>query len=222
MILMAWHELAGVDSRAIIDQLGVRKITRQKLELDSKSIDPLYVLAYLNSDVVKSVLSGVATSAIGGEIQPNDLRHISIPIPDDPDLIAYIANLARKASTIQKALLPIRSQGWEITEDIAIAPAEIPFGIATLSLDRARVKWNLVISNPTAKVNKLIRVNHRLFSGKQEVARIPATAPEEAMEWLRRQWLLFPDGTTVGDMELNNPLIRRPSTRSQSVRAVGK
>lgn len=219
MLLMPWHHLAGVENRAIADQLGTRKIYRTRLETTSKSIDPWYVMAYLNSDIAKSILNGVATSAINGEIQPNDLRKVSIPVPEDAGLVKQISDLAQQTSAIQRQLLPIRQQGWQIT-DKAIAPAVIPTGIAALPLDRARVKWNLLISNSAAKVHKLNRVDHRLFVGKQEVARLPSTAPLEAMEWLRRQWLQYPEGTTVGEMEALNPLV--PETPALAVKALAQ
>lgn len=217
-LMVRWCDLTGVDNKAIRNDLDIRLPIRKQLEIDSAKIDPWYVLAFLNSDQMRTLLGGVARSAIAGRLQPDDLRQITIPIPNNPVLIAHIANLAKETSDILKQLLSLRKQGWQITDIGALAPAVIPLDITSLPLDRARVKWNLIISNPTAKMNKLIRVNHRLFVGKQEVARLPSSAPEEAMEWLRLQWLFFPQGTTVGEMESSNPLI--PETPMLAAKAL--
>lgn len=219
-VMVRWCDLDGVDNKAIRNDLDNRLPIRKQLEAESTKIDPWYVLAFLNSQQMRALLNGVARSAIAGRLQPDDLRQITIPLPSDPALIAHIANVAQQTSGILKQLLPIRKQGWRITDQSAVAPAVIPSNITSLPLDRARVKWNLIISSPTAKMNKLIRVDDRLFSGRQEVARLPSNAPEEAMEWLRRQWLLFPEGTTVGEMEANNPLI--PETPALAAKALAQ
>lgn len=207
MLLMAWNELKGVENKSIGAQLGQRKAIRSRLEELSSTINPLYILALLNSAQVDAILGGVSSSAIKGEAQPDDLRQISIPIPDDPAVVAAIANLAQRASSTQKMLLPLRKAGWKIDDSTAQAPANIPANIPTLALDRARVKWGLHVSLPAAKVHKLVRSGHRLFSGKQEVAQIAGSEPEMAMEWLRRQFLTFPEGTTLGEIEHAKPQI---------------
>jgi hypothetical protein len=219
-LMVRWCDLAGVDNKSIRSDLDKRLPIRSQLELESAKIDPWYVLAFLNSQQMRALLDGVARSAIAGRLQPDDLRQITIPIPDDSALIAHIAGLAQQTSAILKQLLPIRKQGWQITDQAAFGPALIPAGIAALPLDRVRVKWNLVLSNPTAKLNKLTRVEHRLLAGKQEVARLPSNAPEEALEWLRRHFLLLPEGTTVGELEVRNPQI--PETPALAAKALAQ
>ncbi|MBI1889425.1 MAG: N-6 DNA methylase [Burkholderiales bacterium] len=206
-LLMRWCHLAGVDNKSIRNQLDHRAPIREMLETDSAKIDPWYVLAFLNSQQMRALLDGVNRSAIAGRLQPDDLRQISIPIPDDPAVMAAIAQLAQRASGIQKMLLPLRKAGWRIDDSMAQAPANIPANIPGLSIDRARVKWGLHISMPSAKVHKLVRSGHRLFSGKQEVAQIAPSEPELAIEWLRRQFQTFPEGTTLGEIEQAKPLI---------------
>lgn len=219
-LMVRWCDLAGIDNKSIRSDLDKRLPIRAQLELESAKIDPWYVLAFLNSQQMRALLDGVARSAIAGRLQPDDLRQITIPLPNEPALIAHIASLAQQTSSILKQLLPIRKQRWQITEQAAFGPAVIPAGIAALPLDRARVKWNLILSNLTAKVNKLTRVDHRLFAGKQEIARLPSSVPEEAMEWLRRQWLLLPEGTTMGEMVALNPLI--PETPALAAKALSQ
>ena len=218
MLLVPWHLLDGVNNNAIDKQLGARKAIRQALASKSSAIDPWYVLAIFNSDQILAQLSGVATSAIKGELQPDDLREISIPIPDDLSIVATISSLAQRASGLQKQLLPLRHGGWTINDSCAVAPAVIPAGIAALPLSGARVKWGLVLSQPTARVTNLVRIDHRLFAGKTEVARIPSSFPEQAMEWLRRQLQMLPDKTRWGEFELQNPeLPETPDLAMQSL-----
>ncbi|WP_158934067.1 class I SAM-dependent DNA methyltransferase [Burkholderia sp. S171] len=218
MILMPWSSLRGVKNKSISSQLGPREVVRSAVEDRSERFDPWYLLAFLNSQQVLAMLASVSSSAINGEIQPDDLRQISVPIPDDEGVTKTISELAQKASRFQKEMLPLRLAGWLIGDDRTVAPAIIPIGIPTLSLDGARVVWGLVITEPAAKVRKLIRSGHRLFLGKQQVAHIAASAPEEAIEWLRRQLLTFPEGTTLGEVDALNPQI--PSTPALAKQAL--
>jgi hypothetical protein len=203
MLLLAWHVLKAVKNQSLESEVKARKRTRSQLEASSALFDPWYLLAYLSSRQVKEMLAAVASSGIRGEIQPDDLRQISIPQPDDLDLTKKVIALAQKATGIQKQLLPLRTSGWTIRETTASAPALVPKGSPVLTFDQARIKWNLIFKNPSARVDKLTRVNHRLCSGKQEAASIPSTEPEAAMEWLRRQFLMLPTGTTLGEIESN-------------------
>ena len=218
-LLMQWCHLKGVSNKQISKQLGKRESIRSKLEADSASIDPWYVLAFLNSQQMRALLDGVNRSAIAGRLQPDDLRQISIPISDDGSTTAAIASLAKKASGLQNQLLPLRKAGWKINETSAIAPVIISTNIATLPLSQARVKWGLILSKPEAKVTNLVRNGHRLFAGKTEVARIPSSFPESAMEWLRRQLQMLSDGTTLGAVELAN--LALPETPELADKALG-
>ena len=162
------------------------------------------MLAFLNSQQMRALLDGVNRSAIAGRLQPDDLRQISIPVSDDTRVTASISLLAQQASGLLKQLLPLRKAGWKITDTCAVAPTVIPSGIAKLPINRARVKWGLVLSQPDIKLTKLVRTGHRLFAGKAEIARIPSSFPEAAMEWLRRQLQMLPEGTTLGEFESAN------------------
>ena len=220
-LLMQWCHLVSIENKAISKQLGSREPIRKRLEAESATIDPWYVLAFLNSQQMRALLDGVARSAIAGRLQPDDLRQISIPLPDDPTVTSAISALAQHASNLQKQLLPLRKARWAIDNEEAVAPAIIPAGMATLPLSRARVKWELVMLQPAAKVTKLTRTNHRLFSGKTEVARIPSSFPEQAMEWLRRHLQIQPEGTTFGEMEKTDPLLpETPALAAQAFSAV--
>ena len=218
-LLMQWCHLAGVSNKSISKQLGKREPIRANLEALSAGIDPWYVLAFLNSQQMRALLDGVNRSAIAGRLQPDDLRQIAIPLSDDDSITAAISSLAQQASGLQKQLLPLRKAGWKINDACAVAQAVIPAGVATLPLNRARVKWGLVLSQPEAKVTKLARIGHRLFAGKTEVARIPSSFPEPAMEWLLRQLQMQPEGTTWGQFELANPdLPETPELAMQALR----
>jgi hypothetical protein len=217
-LLMQWCHLAGVFNKAISNQLGKREPLRASIEVNSAVIDPWYVLAFLNSQQMRSLLDGVNRSAIAGRLQPDDLRQISIPIPSDASVLTSISSLAQQASNLQKQLLPLRKTGWRIDDTRAVAPTIIPSGIASLPLNRARVKWGLVLSQSDTKVTKLTRTNHRLFAGKTEVASISSTFPEFAMEWLRRQLQMQPEGTTWGEFELANPEL--PETPELAMQAL--
>lgn len=93
--------------------------------------------------------------------------------------------------------------------------------MATLPLNRARVKWGLVLPQPTAKVTKLVRTDHRLFAGKTEVARISSSFPADAMEWLRRQLQMYPEGTTWGEIESTDPALpETPELAAQAFKAL--
>ena len=194
-ILMPWHNLSEVDNSQIRSQLDARLHLRQKLEASSKNLDMWYVLAFLNSRQMRVLLDGVNRSAIQGRLQPDDLRQISIPIPDAMTM-SSIANLAQQASDLQKQLLPLRQAGWKFDDSTVTSPAYVHANTPKLALDRAKVKWGLSISAPTAKVSSLVRVDHRLFFGKKEVASISSSEPVEALEWIRRQFESLPDGTT--------------------------
>ena len=220
-LLMQWCHLSSVDNKAISKQLGPREPLRSRLESDSATIDPWYVLAFLNSQQMRALLTGVARSAIAGRLQPDDLRQISIPLPNDPKIVSAISALAKQASALQKQLLPLRKAGWEIDDGAAVAPAVIPVGIATLPLSAARVKWGLIVSQPSAKISKLVRTDHRLFAGKTEVASISSSSPMEAMEWLRRQLQMYPDGTTWGEIESTDPALpETPELAAQALKTL--
>ena len=132
-LMVRWCDLAGVDNKSIRSDLDKRLPMRNQLEIESAKIDPWYVLAFLNSQQMRALLDGVARSAIAGRLQPDDLRQITIPIPNDPALVAHIAHLAQQTSAILKQLLPIRKQGWQITDQAAVAPAVIPTGTRDLA-----------------------------------------------------------------------------------------
>ncbi|MEZ7524414.1 HsdM family class I SAM-dependent methyltransferase [Burkholderia vietnamiensis] len=218
MVLMRWTELSGVENKSINSQLGTRRQMRDHFERLSEGVNPWYVLGLLSSPQASSLLGGVSSSAIKGEAQPDDLRQIEIPIPDDPRVTVAISELAQQASAIQKMLLPLRKGGWLIEDDTVVAPATTS-DVPTLTLDRARIKWNLIITAPATKVHKLIRVGHRLYAGKQEVLKISSTEPEEAVEWLRRYLLTFPEGTTMGTVESMNPSLPQTPTLAKQVLA---
>jgi len=207
MLLVRWDQLSGVENKSIANQLADHQLPRAKLEALSAQFDPLFVLAYLNSRQMHQMLKGVASSAIKGEIQPDDLRQINIPLPDDPALIARIVALAKEAADIQKQLLPLRRNSWRISDDKVEAPARLPAGIPTLPLGSACVKWGLQIKNGTAKANGLTREQVRLFSGKREVLIAPSSVGEAAIEWLRRQLAELPDGMTLEEADRQGVLV---------------
>jgi hypothetical protein len=196
-ILIPWHQLKGVENRAINSEVKDLKTLRSTLESESAKVDPWYALAFLNSKQMRTLLDGVNRSAIAGRLQPDDLRQLSLPFPDDMDIVKQISHWSKQASDIQRSFLPLRKSGWKIEEDGVQAPAVVPNGIATLSLDHARVKWNLKILLGDAKVHALTRNGHRLFVGKKTVAELPSSKPEDALEWLCRQLFTCAEGTTV-------------------------
>ena len=198
-ILMPWHGLTGVENKSITSQLGEREPRRAELKTLSAQFDPWYVLAYLNSRQMRQMLDGVARSAIAGRLQPDDLRQINIPLPDDVALVGHIAALAKEAASIQKQLLPLRRDGWRIGDDKVVAPARLQVGIPTLPLGSACVKWGMQIKNGSAKANSLTREQVRLFAGKREILIAPSSVGEAAVEWLRRQLGELPDGTTMDE-----------------------
>ena len=220
VILMPWHGLNNVENKSIANQLGEREPKRAKLEALSVQFDLWYVLAYLNSRQMRQMLDGVTRSAIAGRLQPDDLRQISIPFPDDPALIARVTALAKEAAGIQKQLLPLRRSGWQISNDKVSAPAIIPDGVPTLPLSSACVKWGMQIKNGIAKANGLIREQVRLFAGKREVLIAPSSVSEAAVEWLRRQFSELPNGMTIEEAERQGVLV--PMTPQAACDALSK
>jgi type I restriction enzyme M protein len=206
-ILMLWHNLSGIKNKSITNQLGEREPRRVELETISAQFDPWYVLAYLNSRQMRQMLDGVARSAIAGRLQPDDLRQINIPFPDDDALVKRIAALAKEAADIQKQLLPLRRNGWSIGDNKVAAPARLPAGIPTLRLNSACAKWEMQIKNSNSKANGLIREQVRLFAGKREVLVAPSSVGENAIEWLRRQLAELPDGMTMEEAERQGLLV---------------
>jgi type I restriction enzyme M protein len=206
-ILMPWVGLSGVTNKSIVNQLGKNEPQRAAFEAMSAKFDLWYVLAYLNSNQMRKMLNGVARSAIAGRLQPDDLRQISIPMPDNADLVARVASLAKEAAGIQKQLLPLRRSGWRINDNHVFAPAIIPSGVPTLPISSALAKWGMQIKNESAKANSLFREQIRLFSGKREVLIAPLSVGENAVEWLRRQFSELPDGMTMGEAERQGVLV---------------
>lgn len=219
-ILMPWCGLAGVENKSISNQLGKREPQRSELESLSAHFDLWYVLAYLNSRQMRQMLNGVARSAIAGRLQPDDLRQISIPMPDNVELIVRVAILAKEAAGIQKQLLPLRRAGWCISDSKVSAPAIIPSGVPTLPIGSALAKWGMQIKNESAKANSLSREQVRLFSGKREVLIATFSVGEDAVEWLRRQFGELPDGMTMEEAERQGVLV--PMTPQAACDALNK
>jgi len=199
--------LSGVKNKSIANQLGERESQRAGLETMSAQFDPWYMLAYLNSRQMRHMLDGVARSAIAGRLQPDDLRQISIPFPDDLALVARLAALAKEAADIQKQLLPLRRAGWHLSDNKVSAPAIIPAGVPTLPLDSACVKWGMQIKNNSAKANSLIREQVRLYAGKREVLVAPSSISENAIEWLCSQLAELPCGMTMEEAERQGVIV---------------
>jgi hypothetical protein len=223
-LLMPWCNLKSVVNKAILAELRDRdrdrSSKRELLEIESSKIDPWYVLAFLNSAQMRELLAGFSRSSIPQRLQPNDLYQISIPVPDDPKVMKSLANLAKQTCRIKKEILRLRDEGWEIENGEVSAPAVVPDGIPRLMLDRARVKWELSIL-PTAEnanVHKLKRIGHELFHGNRIAARISPHEKPMALEWLRRQLLCLPEGTTLGQaMRMND--FRIPETPESAEKA---
>ena len=219
-ILMPWHGLAGIENKSIANQLGERTAQRAELETLSARFDPWFVLAYLNSRQMRQMLDGVARSAIAGRLQPDDLREISIPLPDNAALVARISALAKEAAALQKQLLALRHAGWHIGADKVAAPARLPAGMPTLALASACVKWGMQIKNGSAKANGLTREQVRLFAGKREVLVGSSAIGEAALEWLRRQLAELPDGMTLDEADRQG--VRVPMTPQAAAIALQK
>jgi hypothetical protein len=184
MLLMPWHLLSSVHNRSIFSQMGNRN--RQSLELLSKTADPWYLLGFLNSPQIREFLSSVSRSAISIEVQPDDLREILVPLPTQT-VSDEIAQLAREATDCQRALLPYRRSGWKINGNGIEPIFNVPTGITTLALGRAKVRWNLRIVTPTAKLIRLERQDRRIVAGRAVAIEADDTIPEEALNWLTGQ-----------------------------------
>ena len=150
---------------------------------------------------MRTLLDGVARSAIKGRLQPDDLRQLYVPLPTDPALVLDVAELARGASAAQKKLLPLRASGWRFEDGRSVAPALLTNDIPTASFENARVKWAFSILNSEAKTGELTRINHKLFVGKRAAISVPSSAPEESLEWLARYLRTLPPMTTLGTLQ---------------------
>lgn len=183
-ILMPWHALNKVSNRSINGDIENRN--RAALEMLSATVDPWYLLGFLNSSQMRELLAGVSRSAIAARLQPNDLREILVPLP--PQTVSDdIAQLAQEASDCQRALLPYRRGGWKI-DDNGIQPTfNIPASVATLALGRAKVRWNLRIVTPAAKLARLARKDRRIMAGRAVAIEADDTVSEEALDWLAGQ-----------------------------------
>lgn len=209
-ILMPWHQLKGVQNKSLQKELKNNATPRADLEALSIKFDPWYLLAYLNSRQMREMLDGVTRSAIKKRSQPDDLREISIPLPNDPALVANISALAKEAHDIQKQLLPLRMNGWRIGAGLAIGPAWIVAAVPTLPLASACVTWGIQIKNGGVKANGLSLKGSGLFSGKREaLVQLSGSPgiPPRAMEWIRRQFASFPEGTTIEEVERQGVLV---------------
>lgn len=171
------------------------------MEANSAQLDPWFALAYLNSAQMRTLLDGVARSAIKGRLQPDDLRQLSIPIPTDQNIVTDIADLAREACAAQKKLLPLRASGWRFEDGNAVAPATMANVVPKATFENARVKWGFSVLHPDAKLGALTRIGHRLFVGKRPALSLPSSAPEAALVWLCRYLRTFPPMTTLGTLQ---------------------
>ena len=197
IILMPWRHLKGVDNKSI----GIAPAQRKYQEEKSEEVDPWYALAFLDSEQMERLLGGAKRSSIKVELLPDDLRQVSVPIPNDRAIITNVSNLAKRAKDIQKKLLPLRMAGWALDDKDVTAPAVVPGDVKTLPLGRARVKWPIEVGDETCRTDNLERDGRVLRSGRREALRIPDSVPEQAAEWLRRQLLTLPTGTTLGTIE---------------------
>jgi hypothetical protein len=67
--------------------------------------------------------------------------------------------------------------------------------------------------------HKLKRTGHKLFHGKQEAAQMASPDKAMAIEWLRRQLLGLPTGTTLGEaIKMGNFYV--PETPDGAVKAL--
>ncbi len=183
-ILMPWHVLSKVNNRSITGDVEHRN--RAALEMLSATVDPWYLLGFLNSSQMRELLAGVSRSAIAERLQPNDLREILVPLPTQP-VSDEIAQLAREATDCQRALLPYRRSGWKINGNGIEPTFNVPTGITTLALGRAKVRWNLRIVTPTAKLTRLVGQGRRIVAGRSVAIEADDTVPEGALDWLTGQ-----------------------------------
>lgn len=200
-ILMPWANLAGIENKSIKKDLAQRTKPRKQLEANSVQLDPWFALAFLNSSQMRTLLDGVARSAIRGRLQPDDLRQLHVPMPSDQILIKDVATLARDACDAQKKLLPLRANGWRFEDEKAIGPATLPTNLPLASFANARIKWGLSFVDPDARTGDLTRVGHRLLMGRRTVVTMPSSAPEDALEWLLRYLQTLPAKTTLGTVQ---------------------
>lgn len=183
-ILMPWHALSKVNNRSITGDVEHRN--RAALEMLSAMVDPWYLLGFLNSSQMRELLAGVSRSAIPARLQPNDLREILVPLSTQT-VSDDIARLAREATDCQRALLPYRRRGWKINGNGIDPTFSIPTGITTLALGRAKVRWNLRIVTPAAKLVRLERQNHQIVAGRAVALEADDTVSEGALDWLTGQ-----------------------------------
>lgn len=180
-ILMPWWALSKIDNRSIAGDIENRD--RAALEALSATIDPWYVLGFLNSAQMRELLAGVSRSAIAARLQPNDLREILVPIPSQT-LSDEIARLAQEATDCQRTLLPYRRAGWVINSNGVEPVFAVPAGIPTLALGRAKVRWNLRIVTATAKLERFVRRDRQIMAGRAVAIEADAAVSEAALDWL--------------------------------------
>ncbi len=183
-ILMPWRALSKVNNRSITGDVEHRN--RAALEMLSATVDPGYLLGFLNSSQMRELLAGVSRSAIAERLQPNDLREILVPLPTQT-VSDEIAHLAKEATDCQRALLPYRRSGWKINGNGIEPTFNVPTGITTLALGRAKVRWNLRIVTPTAKLIRLERQDRRIVAGRAVAIAADSSVSEEALDWLAGQ-----------------------------------
>jgi type I restriction-modification system DNA methylase subunit len=208
--MVPWHQLKGVENRSISTQLGHRRKFRDSIERYSSTVAPHYVLGFLNSSQCRLLLNGLSTSSIPEEVQPDDLRRISVLVPKDKATTAKIADLAKEATGIQKQLLALRKAGWRIDDGSVAAPAVTTEDLSPLRFDSAIVTWGIELKGETCRTEDLVRRGHSLYSGRREALGIASTMPERAMEWLRRQLAACPKGSTIATIKRQIHIPRTP------------
>jgi type I restriction-modification system DNA methylase subunit len=214
-LMVPWYELREVSNKSISRTLG--KQDREALENKSKEFSLLYLQGVLNSKWMSEFIR--AKRRDHTNLYPDDFK--DIPIPNaEATLQRPIADKVGELHQLGLEFFTLRHKGWKVDNrgGIVEAAANVPDGVPTLPLASAKVRWGLRVHDDNADVTALTWRGHGLYRGRQEVLGLPETAPEEGLEWLRRQLAGLTAGTTLAMAEARG--LRVPGSPVEAKRAL--
>jgi hypothetical protein len=175
-------------------------------------------MGILNSAAARKRLVAKQTSVRAGEIEPEALKALRIPVADSK-LRQLVEVHVKEIHVLGLDFLALRSCGWLIDVSGSIQPPPlVPSSIPHLKLSQAKVKWGLKVEQPTKALSGLQVRKDGLFRARVRVITLPDGIKHEALEWLKIQFDGLPKTVSFQLAEARDLLI--PETPNDAINAL--
>lgn len=208
ILCIRWCDLAGVENRSI----RVAREERRRREALSRGFLYGYLTAVINGRRSSDFLRVQRRSS--ANIYPDDVKVLPvprIPLARQEDIAARVDELQ---NLYEEAYRLVRA-GWRV--DFAAcqvcAPA-VPVG-RTVPLGVAEARWGLRVRRADVSLRGVERRGPALYKGRVLIAELDGGVPEEALDWLVRQ---FPGNRCWGELRQDLKVPASPEEAVEELR----